>query len=288
MEPSHESVESAKATPFLDDSVDGKFQDKISESVKEEDIEEFSYICRTQPEQPNLYEIQSPLFTEESDSDFKTCSMKSSEECSFVEDYVIDHVLNIGDQRTLNPSSIVKQKHIRVPSSGSSSFSPCAKIPNYVYVTIATIEHGFNYGDFHNDANFTIPLKPPDPAFVLKNFIMPLPLLSKVAFDVTSWGIMLAQLVYMVDWCKHGWNGLSWLDFKDIWSFVRLSIASIVMLCLEVWYMMRFIVLTSHIDNAVIVVNFVSICMHHNEWESMISIGVNATISVRVSNELGL
>ncbi|XP_004496534.1 protein DETOXIFICATION 35 [Cicer arietinum] len=111
---------------------------------------------------------------------------------------------------------------------------------------------------------------------------------AAVAFNVTSWGITLAQLVYVVGWCKDGWSGLSWLALKDIWSFISLSIASAVMLCLEIWYMMSLIVLAGHLDNAVIAVDSLSICMNYNGWEGMIFIGVNAAISVRVSNELGL
>ncbi|KAE9589073.1 putative multi antimicrobial extrusion protein [Lupinus albus] len=111
---------------------------------------------------------------------------------------------------------------------------------------------------------------------------------AAVAFNITSWGITVAQLVYVVGWCKEGWNGLSWLAFKDIWAFVRLSLASAIMLCLEVWYMMSVIVLAGHLDNAVIAVDSLSICMNYNGWEGMLFIGVNAAISVRVSNELGL
>lgn len=111
---------------------------------------------------------------------------------------------------------------------------------------------------------------------------------AALAFDITSWGITVAQLVYVVIWCKDGWTGLSWLAFKDIWAFVRLSLASAVMLCLEVWYMMSVIVLAGHLDNAVIAVDSLSICMNINGWEAMLFIGVNAAVSVRVSNELGL
>lgn len=82
---------------------------------------------------------------------------------------------------------------------------------------------------------------------------------AAVAFNVTSWGITLAQLVYVVGWCKDGWSGLSWLALKDIWSFISLSIASAVMLCLEIWYMMSLIVLAGHLDNAVIAVDSLSI-----------------------------
>ncbi|KAF2315287.1 hypothetical protein GH714_038724 [Hevea brasiliensis] len=49
---------------------------------------------------------------------------------------------------------------------------------------------------------------------------------AAAAYDVPAWGISLAQVVYVVGWSKDGWNDLSWLAFKDIWGFVRLSIAS--------------------------------------------------------------
>ncbi|KAJ7974158.1 Protein DETOXIFICATION [Quillaja saponaria] len=111
---------------------------------------------------------------------------------------------------------------------------------------------------------------------------------AAVAFDITSWGISVAQVIYIIGWCKEGWNGFAWSAFKDIWAFVRLSLASAVMLCLEVWYMMSIIVLTGHLDNAVIAVDSLSICMNFNGWEAMLFIGINAAISVRVSNELGL
>ncbi|WVY97794.1 hypothetical protein V8G54_029945 [Vigna mungo] len=111
---------------------------------------------------------------------------------------------------------------------------------------------------------------------------------AALAFDITSWVITTAQLVYVVVWCKDGWKGLSWSAFKDIWAFVRLSLASAIMLCLEVWYMMSVIVLAGHLDNAVIAVDSLSICMNINGWELMIYIGINAAVSVRISNELGL
>lgn len=82
---------------------------------------------------------------------------------------------------------------------------------------------------------------------------------AALAFDITSWGITLGQLVYVIGWCKEGWNGLSWTALKDIWPFVRLSLESATMLCLEIWYMMSVIVLAGHLDNAVIAVDSLSI-----------------------------
>nr|QBM79493.1 MATE63 [Rehmannia glutinosa] len=111
---------------------------------------------------------------------------------------------------------------------------------------------------------------------------------AALAFDLTSWGTAIAQFVYVVGWCKDGWKGFSWLAFKEIWGFVRLSLASAVMLCLEIWYMTSIIVLTGHLNNAVSAVGSLSICMNVNGWEAMVFVGINAAISVRVSNELGL
>lgn len=111
---------------------------------------------------------------------------------------------------------------------------------------------------------------------------------AAIAFDLTGWLIALAQAVYVMGWCKEGWRGFSWSAFKDIWSFVTLSIASAVMLCLEVWYMMSIVVLTGHLNNAVIAVGSLTICLNINGLELMVFLGINAAISVRVSNELGL
>ncbi|KAF8691776.1 hypothetical protein HU200_040172 [Digitaria exilis] len=113
---------------------------------------------------------------------------------------------------------------------------------------------------------------------------------AAAAYDVTSWAIAAAQVAYVVRRCRggHGWEGLSWHAFTGLWAFAKLSLASAVMLCLEVWYMAALVVLAGHLDDGPeIAVGSVSICMNLNGWEAMVFIGLNAAISVRVSNELG-
>ncbi|KAK4431462.1 protein DETOXIFICATION 35 [Sesamum alatum] len=109
-----------------------------------------------------------------------------------------------------------------------------------------------------------------------------------IAFDITNWGMAIAQFVYVVGWCKDGWKGFSSAAFREIWVFVKLSFASAIMICLEIWYMMSIIILTGHLDNSVTAVGSLSICMNVDSWETMVFIGFNAAISVRVSNELGM
>uniref|UniRef100_A0A6N2MCF3 Receptor-like serine/threonine-protein kinase n=1 Tax=Salix viminalis TaxID=40686 RepID=A0A6N2MCF3_SALVM len=54
------------------------------------------------------------------------------------------------------------------------------------------------------------------------------------------------------------WTGLSWLAYKDIWAFFRLSTASAVILCLQIWYFMPIIVLTGHLEDPIIAMGSLS------------------------------
>lgn len=68
-----------------------------------------------------------------------------------------------------------------------------------------------------------------------------------------------SQIVYIVGWCQDTWKGMSWLAFRDLWAFLKLSIASAIMLCLEIWYFMSIIVLTGHLEDPVLAVGSLSI-----------------------------
>ncbi|OWM80802.1 protein DETOXIFICATION 33-like [Punica granatum] len=111
---------------------------------------------------------------------------------------------------------------------------------------------------------------------------------AAIMLNTSWWLIVLGQLLYIFITTSDGaWSGFSWLAFADLWAFVKLSLASAVMLCLEFWYLMVLIVITGHLPNPLIPVDAISICMNINGWDAMIAIGFNAAISVRVSNELG-
>lgn len=82
---------------------------------------------------------------------------------------------------------------------------------------------------------------------------------AAVALDLTSWLSTMSQFVYIVGWCKDGWKGFSMAAFRDLWAFVKLSLASAVMLCLELWYMMSITILTGNLDDPVTAVGSLSI-----------------------------
>ncbi|VAI80344.1 unnamed protein product [Triticum turgidum subsp. durum] len=82
---------------------------------------------------------------------------------------------------------------------------------------------------------------------------------AAAAYDVSLWAIALAQAAYIVGWCRDGWRGWSVAAFSDMWAFVRLSLESAVMLCLEIWYIGMITVLTGHLQDAQIAVDSLGI-----------------------------
>ncbi|KAH9773091.1 protein DETOXIFICATION 29 [Citrus sinensis] len=82
---------------------------------------------------------------------------------------------------------------------------------------------------------------------------------AAVALNSSWWFIDITRLLYIFSGaCGPTWSGFSWKAFHSLWSFVRLSLASAVMLCMNIL-----------------------------GWSNMVSIGMNAAVSVRTSNELG-
>lgn len=111
---------------------------------------------------------------------------------------------------------------------------------------------------------------------------------AAIMLNLSWWLIVIGQLLYIFITGSDGaWSGFSWLAFADLWGFVKLSLASAVMLCLEFWYLMILVVITGRLTDPLIPVDAISICMNIQGWDAMIAIGFNAAISVRVSNELG-
>ncbi|CAN1323663.1 Protein DETOXIFICATION 33 [Linum perenne] len=92
---------------------------------------------------------------------------------------------------------------------------------------------------------------------------------AAIVLNASWWVIIIAQIGYIFITNSDGaWNGFSWLAFSDLWGFVKLSLASAVMLCLEIWYLMILVVITGRLPDPLVHVDAISIC-------------------VRVSNELG-
>lgn len=111
---------------------------------------------------------------------------------------------------------------------------------------------------------------------------------AAVALNASWWFIDITRLLYIFSGaCGPTWSGFSWKAFHSLRSFVRLSLASAVMLCVEIWYFMALILFAGYLKDAKLSVAGLSICMNILGWSNMVSFGMNAAVSVRTSNELG-
>nr|KYP72869.1 Protein TRANSPARENT TESTA 12 [Cajanus cajan] len=112
---------------------------------------------------------------------------------------------------------------------------------------------------------------------------------SSLTLSLSWWIIVVAQFLYILTApkFKHTWNGFSVKAFSGLWDFVKLSAASAVMLCLEIWYFQVLVLITGLLDNPQLSLDAISVCMAVTGLMLQIGTGFNAAASVRVSNELG-
>ncbi|XP_057496882.1 protein DETOXIFICATION 29-like isoform X1 [Actinidia eriantha] len=111
---------------------------------------------------------------------------------------------------------------------------------------------------------------------------------AAVVLNSSWWLIVLAQLLYILHGaCGRAWTGFSWMAFQNLWGFLKLSVASGVMLALEVWYADSLTLLAGYLKNAEISVDASTICANILGLTTMVGFGFNAATSVRISNELG-
>ncbi|KAJ4887085.1 MATE efflux family protein [Raphanus sativus] len=112
---------------------------------------------------------------------------------------------------------------------------------------------------------------------------------ASLVLSLSWWIIVVAQFVYIVtsERCRETWRGFSVQAFSGLPSFFELSAASAVMLCLETWYFQILVLLAGLLENPELALDSLSVCLTIAGWAFMISVGFNAAISVRVSNELG-
>ncbi|KAM5580652.1 protein DETOXIFICATION 40-like [Rosa sericea] len=112
---------------------------------------------------------------------------------------------------------------------------------------------------------------------------------ASLVLSLSWWITVVAQFVYIVksERCRHTWSGFTWQAFTGLYGFFKLSVASAVMLCLETWYFQILVLLAGLLENPELALDSLSICTTISEWVFMISVGLNAAASVRVSNELG-
>ncbi|XP_052181894.1 protein DETOXIFICATION 41-like [Diospyros lotus] len=129
-------------------------------------------------------------------------------------------------------------------------------------------------------------------------------LLSWLVVYVLGYGLLGAALTLSLSWwilaflqgiyillspsCKKTWTGFAiGAAFRGLWPYAKLTFASAVMLCLEIWYFQGLIFISGFLPNPTIALDSLSICLNYWTWDIEFMLGLSAAASVRVSNELG-
>ncbi|KAK1304461.1 Protein TRANSPARENT TESTA 12 [Acorus calamus] len=106
--------------------------------------------------------------------------------------------------------------------------------------------------------------------------------LSWWLLTVTTWIYILLSAS-----CRETWTGLSRKAFKGLWPYFKLTLASAVMLCLEIWYNQGLVLISGLLSNPEISLDAISICANYLSMDMMIMLGISNAASIRVGNELG-
>ncbi|WJX21289.1 Protein DETOXIFICATION 16 [Trifolium repens] len=112
---------------------------------------------------------------------------------------------------------------------------------------------------------------------------------AALAISLSYWVNVIMLVIYINSstTCASTWNGVSKEALNDILSFLKLALASAVMICLEYWSFEMVVLLSGLLPNPQLETSVLSISLNTCWMVYMISVGLGGAISTRVSNELG-
>ncbi|KAI4330778.1 hypothetical protein MLD38_029031 [Melastoma candidum] len=112
---------------------------------------------------------------------------------------------------------------------------------------------------------------------------------AALTLSLSWWFLVILSGLYIIlsPSCKETWTGFSIRAFSGIWPYFKLTVASAVMLCLEIWYNQGLVLISGLLPNPTISLDSISICMNYLNWDMQFMLGLAAAASIRVSNELG-
>ncbi|KAJ4973054.1 hypothetical protein NE237_006228 [Protea cynaroides] len=112
---------------------------------------------------------------------------------------------------------------------------------------------------------------------------------AALANSISYWNnvIFLALYVMFSPACKKTWTGFSKEAFNGLLNFIKLAVPSAIMVCLEMWSFEMLLLLSGFLPNPKLQTSVLSISLNTAALVWMIPFGLGASISTRVSNELG-
>ncbi|XP_030511893.1 protein DETOXIFICATION 18-like [Rhodamnia argentea] len=112
---------------------------------------------------------------------------------------------------------------------------------------------------------------------------------APLAASISLWLSVLVLAIYVI-WskrCKNSWDGLSFESFSYIFTNLRLALPSAAMVCLEYWAFEILVFLAGVMKNSETTTSLIAMCVNTETIAYMITYGLSAAASTRVSNELG-
>ncbi|KAG7578409.1 Multi antimicrobial extrusion protein [Arabidopsis thaliana x Arabidopsis arenosa] len=112
---------------------------------------------------------------------------------------------------------------------------------------------------------------------------------APIATSISLWIAFLSLGIYVIwsDKFKETWTGFSMESFRYVVLNLTLSIPSAAMVCLEYWAFEILVFLAGLMPNPEITTSLVAICVNTESISYMLTCGLSAATSTRVSNELG-
>ncbi|CAA7012954.1 unnamed protein product [Microthlaspi erraticum] len=110
-----------------------------------------------------------------------------------------------------------------------------------------------------------------------------------IATSISLWIAFLSLVTYVVcsDKFKETWTGFSLESFRYVVMNLTLSLPSAAMVCFEYWAFELLVLLAGLMPNPEINTSLVAICVNTEAICYMLTYGLSAAASTRVSNELG-
>ncbi|CAN1843671.1 Protein DETOXIFICATION 40 [Linum perenne] len=112
---------------------------------------------------------------------------------------------------------------------------------------------------------------------------------ASAVLSLSWWLVAAGQFGYIV-WgkeCRDTWRGFSGEAFNGLWGFYKLSAASAVMMCLEVWYYQVLVLVSGLLPDPELTLAALAVCYFIKNIFKKLLIILGFSSSVRVSNEVG-
>ncbi|WZZ77886.1 hypothetical protein YC2023_098458 [Brassica napus] len=113
------------------------------------------------------------------------------------------------------------------------------------------------------------------------------PLVINIGISYVLLSFSLGTYVICSDKFKDTWTGFSLESIRYVVTNLTLSLPSAAMVCLEYWAFEILVVLAGLMPNPEITTSLVAICVNTEAISYMLTYGLSAAASTRVSNELG-